>query len=236
MVDLCAPGSNVESTVPGNSYGFKSGTSMASPHAAGVAALVWSTYPELSHETLIDILLATAKGLPEGANNGRNDEYGHGLVDAEAAYAAVLASFVPTESPAPSSSSAPSNTPSVSLAPSSTPTEFCTEGIIANIQVLTDGWPFETSWDVRDASNNIVASRNSFSSGDTLYEDEVCLTETETCEGTDYVFTIKDSWGDGICCGQGQGSYEVKIDGEVLAEGGDFDGSESTSMCHENAG
>ena len=38
-VDVAAPGSSILSTEPGNSYGTKSGTSMATPHVAGVLAL-----------------------------------------------------------------------------------------------------------------------------------------------------------------------------------------------------
>ncbi len=44
-VDLAAPGLNILSTLPGNRYGNGSGTSMASPHVAGVASLVLSKYP-----------------------------------------------------------------------------------------------------------------------------------------------------------------------------------------------
>ena len=141
----------------------------------------------------------------------------------------------PTVSPAPSMSSAPSNAPSVSSAPSSTPTDFCPTGLKANVKILTDNWPEETSWEIKDAGNNIVASRNSFSSQGTLYEDSVCLAETETCSGTDYVFTVFDSYGDGLCCEYGNGSYRVTVEGELLAEGNSFDFSESTSLCQESS-
>ena len=215
LVDMCAPGSSVLSTVPGNNYASYSGTSMASPHAAGVAALVWSQYPELSHEALINILETTATDLPLDAPDGKDNKYGHGLIDAAAAYDAVMSSTVPTVSPAP--------TPA--------PTDFCPTGIQANVEIVTDNWPAETSWEIKDADDIIVASRDSFSDTDTLYEDRVCLTETETCSGTDYTFTVYDSYGDGLCCAYGNGGYKVTVEGETYAEGGDFGSSESTSLC-----
>ena len=46
-VDLAAPGVSIYSTLPGNTYGSYSGTSMATPHVAGVAALIKSKYPAL---------------------------------------------------------------------------------------------------------------------------------------------------------------------------------------------
>lgn len=48
-VDVAAPGVNIYSTVPDNAYGFMDGTSMASPHVAGVAALIWSRNPDLTN-------------------------------------------------------------------------------------------------------------------------------------------------------------------------------------------
>jgi len=45
-VQMAAPGVAITSTVPGGGYGSWSGTSMAAPLAAGVAALVWSTRPD----------------------------------------------------------------------------------------------------------------------------------------------------------------------------------------------
>jgi hypothetical protein len=51
-VDVSAPGGNIYSTWFNNSYSFLSGTSMASPHAAGVAALVKSAFPDLTPDQI----------------------------------------------------------------------------------------------------------------------------------------------------------------------------------------
>ena len=48
QVDIAAPGVNILSTLPGDQYGYYNGTSMASPHVAGVAALVFAAYPTRS--------------------------------------------------------------------------------------------------------------------------------------------------------------------------------------------
>ena len=58
-VDLAAPGSNIFSTVPGNKYAGMSGTSMASPTTAGVAAEVLSHFPELTPLELKQHLMET---------------------------------------------------------------------------------------------------------------------------------------------------------------------------------
>ncbi len=56
-VDIFAPGEDIYSTMPGNEYKKQSGTSMASPLVAGVAALVKSYYPELSAKDLKNIIV-----------------------------------------------------------------------------------------------------------------------------------------------------------------------------------
>ena len=57
LVDLAAPGSNVYSSVRNDRYQSYSGTSMASPNAAGVAAEVWSQYPEFTGVEIKEILM-----------------------------------------------------------------------------------------------------------------------------------------------------------------------------------
>lgn len=56
-VDVFAPGGAIYSTMPGGEYDFQDGTSMAAPGAAGVAALVWSIYPNLRAAEVKKILM-----------------------------------------------------------------------------------------------------------------------------------------------------------------------------------
>ncbi len=92
VVDVSAPGSAILSTVSGGGYAIYSGTSMASPHAAGVAALITSTHPHVSGPALTALLSGQATDVPcpvgsiqcvgSTADNGF---FGEGLVNALAA-------------------------------------------------------------------------------------------------------------------------------------------------------
>jgi thermitase len=78
-LELMAPGYRVVSSIPGNNYDFYSGTSMACPHVAGVAALVKSLYPSENNVWIRQKLVDTAEDLGPA---GWDEEYGYGLVDA----------------------------------------------------------------------------------------------------------------------------------------------------------
>ncbi|MBW4510251.1 MAG: S8 family serine peptidase [Scytonematopsis contorta HA4267-MV1] len=60
MNHIMAPGYNIYSTVPGNQYAYKPGTSMAAPHVAGVVALMLSANPNLTHAQIRQILTETS--------------------------------------------------------------------------------------------------------------------------------------------------------------------------------
>ncbi|MCS7252116.1 MAG: S8 family peptidase [Thermoflexus sp.] len=98
-VDIAAPGVGIWSTYPpsvypyGYLYLWASGTSMAAPHVAGVAGLVWSRRPTLTPNEVCNLLLSTADDLGVA---GRDDIYGYGRLDA---FEAVWAAQPPASSP-----------------------------------------------------------------------------------------------------------------------------------------
>jgi subtilisin family serine protease len=63
-VDLGAPGVEIYSTTPGANYGYKTGTSMASPHVTGGAALVWAQNPTWTAQEVKNRLLQTTDPIP----------------------------------------------------------------------------------------------------------------------------------------------------------------------------
>ena len=65
-VQIAAPGTQIGSTYTNGGYVYSSGTSMAAPHVAGAAALLWAERPELSYLDIKDAMLSTAR--PEHLN------------------------------------------------------------------------------------------------------------------------------------------------------------------------
>jgi len=64
-VDVFAPGVDIYSTMPDDTYEFQDGTSMASPVVAGVAALIMAYYPNLSASQVKEIILQSAVKYPD---------------------------------------------------------------------------------------------------------------------------------------------------------------------------
>lgn len=85
-VDVTAPGVEIASTYPGRQYAELSGTSMAAPHVAALAALVRSLHPDLTNEAVTDIIKRTAVDLGEP---GVDIFYGNGLIDINSALEAA---------------------------------------------------------------------------------------------------------------------------------------------------
>lgn len=63
-IEVGAPGSNIMSTLPGNAYGNQSGTSMATPLAAGVVAVIRGKFPAMTAREALDHLIATSDEVP----------------------------------------------------------------------------------------------------------------------------------------------------------------------------
>ena len=87
-IDISAPGNNIYSTIVGNSYGNKSGTSMASPMVAGLAGLMWSLNPSMPRADLINCLLTTATNI-NAQNPGYSGQLGSGRINAAQAMQCV---------------------------------------------------------------------------------------------------------------------------------------------------
>lgn len=86
-VELCAPGVNILSTIPGGGYGLKSGTSMACPHVSGGAAVAWGAHRFANNVTIWNLLASTAFNL---GPPGWDVNFGYGRIDVDLAAGALV--------------------------------------------------------------------------------------------------------------------------------------------------
>jgi thermitase len=121
-VDVAAPGGNVYSTLPNNRYASLSGTSVASPHVAGVAALVFTRVVDANGDGLINDEVRSC--IENNADNIGVAGIGGGRINA---YKAVqCSSSAPLSSPTPTATATPPPAPTATATPPPAPTATAT--------------------------------------------------------------------------------------------------------------
>ncbi|MEG3758016.1 endonuclease [Pseudoalteromonas carrageenovora] len=87
----------------------------------------------------------------------------------------------------------------------------------------TDNYGSETSWAVNNDQGSSVANGSGYASN-TQYNEQLCLTDGA------YTLVVSDSYGDGMCCNVGNGSYTLTQGSTELANGASFNSTDSTSF------
>ncbi|WP_091984686.1 endonuclease [Pseudoalteromonas denitrificans] len=101
-------------------------------------------------------------------------------------------------------------------------TNNCADTSLA-FSLTTDKYGYETSWNLKNASSVEIAQGSNLAN-DKTYNETFCLVDG------DYSFTINDSYGDGICCSFGNGSYDLSVSGTSLASGATFTTTETKTF------
>jgi len=108
--------------------------------------------------------------------------------------------------------------------PVSPPTSGPDSCVNFKIAVTTDHFGYETSITLINQNYGKIRLFGGDYASDASFEEIACLTNGR------YLFTISDSYGNGICCNEGNGSYSLTLDGETLKQGGQFGESETVSF------
>ena len=98
----------------------------------------------------------------------------------------------------------------------------CTDNSLT-LTLNTDNYGSETSWAVNNNQGSAVANGSGYASN-TQYDEQICLTDGI------YTLVINDSYGDGMCCSTGNGSYALKQGSTTLASGASFNNTDSTAF------
>ncbi|WP_248722183.1 hypothetical protein [Seonamhaeicola sp. ML3] len=104
-------------------------------------------------------------------------------------------------------------------------TQQCNE-VTAVLDFVFDGFASETTWEVKDALDNVVVSGGgTYSDGQATASEDIVL-----CAGRDYTLIINDSFGDGLSFPT-NGTYTLTLNGVVKAQGGgNFGNSDSSEF------
>lgn len=98
----------------------------------------------------------------------------------------------------------------------------------ANLDITTDDYGSETTWEVQDASGNVVYSGGPYTdvNGGQQFSYSFCL------EPGCYDLVVYDSYGDGMCCSYGNGGFDVTDNnGQSLTSGGSFTFQTTNNFC-----
>ena len=87
------------------------------------------------------------------------------------------------------------------------------------IDVVADNYPNEISWTLKNASTNTTIASGGSTGTSLCVPENACM-----------IFTMLDSYGDGICCGYGNGAYTLTFDGTVIATGGNYTTQQQTTF------
>lgn len=114
----------------------------------------------------------------------------------------------------------------------STTTTLDSDYDIVTLIINTDNFPSETSWEVIDGANQIIASGGVLGAGEAFTQD-ICL-DYNAC----FTLNVYDSFGDGICCSYGEGNFMVvNSSGETIASNdGDFGSEAQELFCPDETG
>ena len=100
--------------------------------------------------------------------------------------------------------------------------------VSTTLTIVFDNYSSETSWEILDSSNTRIDSGSGYTQNNGTSID-INMTLPEDC----YTFSFYDSYGDGICCTQGNGSYSLKNNttGNTLTSGAAFATTDTKNFC-----
>jgi hypothetical protein len=115
----------------------------------------------------------------------------------------------------------------------STTTTLDSDYDIVTLIINADDYPGETSWEVIDEGTSLVIASGGVNGANEVFSEEICLSYS-SC----FTLSVYDSYGDGICCGFGEGDFELlnAFGNSIVYNNGDFDHEAHEVFCPDGTG